>query len=110
MARKTVKAAVSLLLIRSGAESLGFRDDLPSRRASRKILPNLLDCILSNLRSRAALQLEVVVLHHERRRIVHCGVTARPTSLWASQQVRETFPWQTAPRYLIRDRDGVPSS
>ncbi len=47
-----------------------------------------------------------VVLHHERRRIVHFGVTAHPTSLWVSQQIREAFPWETAPRYLIRDRDG----
>jgi len=47
-----------------------------------------------------------IVLHHERRRIVHFGVTAHPTSQWTSQQIREAFPWDTAPRYLIRDRDG----
>ena len=46
-----------------------------------------------------------IVLHHQRRRIVHFGVTAHPTSEWASQQIREAFPWDTAPRYLIRDRD-----
>jgi transposase InsO family protein len=46
-----------------------------------------------------------IVLHHERRRIVHFGVTAHPTSEWTSQQVREAFPWETAPRHLIRDRD-----
>ncbi len=47
-----------------------------------------------------------IVLHHERRRILHFGVTTHPSSLWASQQIREAFPWDTAPRYLIRDRDG----
>jgi len=47
-----------------------------------------------------------IVLHHERRRIMHFGVTDHPTSLWASQQIREAFPWDTAPGYLIRDRDG----
>jgi hypothetical protein len=47
-----------------------------------------------------------IVLHHGRRSIVHFGVTAHPTSHWASQQIREAFPWETAPRYLIRDRDG----
>jgi putative transposase len=47
-----------------------------------------------------------IVLHHERRHIVHFGVTAHPTSHWASQQIREAFPWETAPRYLIRDRGG----
>ncbi len=47
-----------------------------------------------------------IILHHERRHIVHFGVTTHPTSHWASQQIREAFPWETAPRYLIRDRDG----
>ena len=32
-------------------------------------------------------------------------MTAHPTSLWTAQQVREAFPWETAPNYLIRDRD-----
>jgi hypothetical protein len=48
-----------------------------------------------------------IVLHHERRRIVHVGVTAYPTADWVAQQIREAFPWDTAPRYLIRDRDGA---
>ena len=46
-----------------------------------------------------------IVLHHERRRIVHFAVTAHPTSGWSAQQIRESFPWDAAPRYLIRDRD-----
>ncbi len=48
-----------------------------------------------------------VVLHHERRRIVHFAVTANPTAAWVAQQIREAFPWDTAPRHMIRDRDGV---
>ena len=48
-----------------------------------------------------------IVLHHERRQIVHFGVTANPTMVWVAQQIREAFPWGTAPRYLIRDRDGA---
>ena len=48
-----------------------------------------------------------IVLHHERRRIVHFGVTAHPTAAWVSQQITEAFPWDTAPRYMIRDRDSV---
>ncbi len=48
-----------------------------------------------------------VVLHHERRRIVHLGVTANPTAAWVAQQIREAFPWDTAPHHMIRDRDGV---
>jgi transposase InsO family protein len=49
----------------------------------------------------------LIVLHHERRRIVHIGVTAHPTATWIKQQMTEAFPWDTAPRYMIRDRDGV---
>ena len=48
-----------------------------------------------------------IVLHHERRQIVHFGVTANPTMAWVAQQIREAFPWGTAPRHLIRDRDGA---
>jgi len=48
-----------------------------------------------------------IVLHHERRRIVHFDVTAHPTALWIKQQITEAFPWDTAPSYLIRDRDSA---
>ena len=48
-----------------------------------------------------------VVLHHDRRRIVHLGVTTNPTAAWVAQQIREAFPWDTAPRHVIRDRDSV---
>jgi putative transposase len=47
-----------------------------------------------------------VVLSHERRRVIHFRVTTEPTAAWVSQQLREAFPFDTAPRYLIRDRDG----
>ena len=48
-----------------------------------------------------------IVLHHERRRVVHFGVTAHPTTAWIKQQVTEALPWETAPRYLVRDWDSV---
>jgi len=44
---------------------------------------------------------------HERRRILHFAVTAHPTAEWSVQQLREAFPWDTAPRYLLRDRDRI---
>jgi len=47
----------------------------------------------------------LVILAHERRRIVHVGVTEHPTAAWTVHQVREAVPWDRAPRYLIRDRD-----
>jgi putative transposase len=48
-----------------------------------------------------------VVLAHERRRVVHINVTDAPTAQWTAQQLVEAFPWDTAPRYLLRDRDAV---
>jgi transposase InsO family protein len=48
-----------------------------------------------------------LVLAHERRRIVHFAVTAHPTAEWTAQQMREAFPWDAAPRYLLRDRDRI---
>ena len=48
-----------------------------------------------------------VVLAHHRRRVVHFNVTAAPTPAWTGQQLVEAFPWDTAPRYLLRDRDGL---
>jgi transposase InsO family protein len=48
-----------------------------------------------------------VVLRHERRRVVYFNVTAHPTSTWVAQQLREAFPFDQAPCYLIRDRDGA---
>ena len=48
-----------------------------------------------------------LVLAHDRSRIVHLGVTAHPTAEWAAQQLREAFPWDSAPRFLLRDRDRI---
>lgn len=48
-----------------------------------------------------------VVLRHDRREIVHFNVTASPTAAWVSQQLRNAFPFDAAPKYLIRDRDGI---
>jgi putative transposase len=48
-----------------------------------------------------------LVLAHERRRIVHFAVAAHPTAEWTAQQLREAFSWDTAPRYLLWDRDRI---
>ena len=47
----------------------------------------------------------MVILAHDRREIVRFDVTEHPTAVWLSRQVTEAFPWDTAPRYLLRDRD-----
>ena len=41
------------------------------------------------------------------RDLVSINVTANPTAEWIARQITEAFPWNAAPRYLIRDRDGV---
>jgi hypothetical protein len=48
----------------------------------------------------------VVLLHH-RRRVVHFNLTDSPTAAWTSQQIVEAFPDDSAPRYLLRDRDSI---
>ena len=45
------------------------------------------------------------ITSHDRRRIVHFNVTKHPTSLWIVQQLREAFPFDSAPKFLIFDRD-----
>ena len=47
----------------------------------------------------------MIILAHDRRRIMHTAVTEHPAAAWLSRQVTEAFPWDTAPRYLLRDRD-----
>ena len=55
--------------------------------------------------STARLLFILVILAHERRRIVHVAITEHPTAALTTQQIREAFPWADAPTYLIRDRD-----
>ena len=47
------------------------------------------------------------MLSHDRRSVLHFNVTDHPTAQWTAQQVIEAFPFETAPRYLLRDRDGI---
>lgn len=47
----------------------------------------------------------MLILVHDRRKIACFDVTQYPTAAWLSRQVTEAFPWDTAPRYLLRDRD-----
>jgi transposase InsO family protein len=47
----------------------------------------------------------LVIIRHGRRIWVSFGVTENPTAEWISRQITEAFPWDHAPRYLIRDRD-----
>ena len=46
----------------------------------------------------------LVVITHERRKIIHFNITAAPTAEWTAQQVVNAFPYDTLPKYLLRDR------
>ena len=97
------QAAVSKYMVRHPS---------PPSQSWRTFLTNHADCLASIdffvvPTATFHLLFGFIVLHHERRQIVHFGVTANPTMAWVAQQIREAFPWGTAPRYLIRDRDGA---
>jgi putative transposase len=49
----------------------------------------------------------LVMLAHHRRRVVHFNVTEHPTAAWTAQQIVDAFPDDSAPFYLLRDRDQV---
>lgn len=48
----------------------------------------------------------VLIRHHDRR-LLHIGVTKNPTALWTSQQIREAFPFDQPPKYLLHDNDSI---
>jgi len=48
-----------------------------------------------------------LMLRHDRRRVVHFNVTVSPTAEWTAQQIVEAFPYEEAPRFILRDRDGI---
>ncbi len=49
----------------------------------------------------------LIVMAHDRRRLLHFNVTGHPTAQWTAQQRVETFPWETSPTSLLRDRDAI---
>jgi hypothetical protein len=48
-----------------------------------------------------------VVLRHDRRELLHVNVTDHPTAVWTTQQIVDAFPDESAPRFLLRDRDAI---
>lgn len=48
-----------------------------------------------------------IVLRHNQRRIVHFNITTNPTVQWTVQQIKEAFPYDQSPKYLLRDRDAI---
>ena len=48
-----------------------------------------------------------IVLRHDRRQVVHFDITTNPSAEWTAQQIVNAFPYDEAPRFLIRDHDGI---
>ncbi len=48
-----------------------------------------------------------IILWNDRRKVVHFNATMNPSAEWTAQQIVEACPWDTAPKYLIRDRDSI---
>ena len=49
----------------------------------------------------------LVILSHGRRKLIYHAATTHPTAEWIARQIIEAFPWDEAPKYLVRDRDAV---
>ena len=49
----------------------------------------------------------IIILKNNRRKVIHFNVTEHPTAQWTVQQIVEAFPWDTVPKYLLRDRDAI---
>ena len=49
----------------------------------------------------------LIVITHERRKVIHFNITEAPTVEWTAQQVVNAFPYDSAPKYLLRDRDSI---
>ena len=49
----------------------------------------------------------LVIMRHGRRQLLSISVTDHPTAEWIARQITEAFPWDEAPDYMIRDRDGA---
>jgi hypothetical protein len=49
----------------------------------------------------------LIVMHHERRKLVHFNITDLPLAAWTAQQIVNAFSYDTAPKYLLRDGDSI---
>jgi len=88
------------------------RERKPPSQTWRTFLDNHVDCLASvDFFTVPTATFRVlycfVVLCHERRRVVHFNVTDHPTEQWTAQQLIEAFLYDSALRYLIRDRDSI---
>ena len=105
-------AKLGITVAKSTVEKYMVRDAKPPSQTWRSFLRNHAKEIVSIdfivvPTVRFTMLYVLVFLSIERRRVIHFNVTEHPTAAWTAQQVVEAFPWDTAPKYLLRDRDGI---
>ena len=49
----------------------------------------------------------LIIMHYDRRKVVHFNITDSPSASWTAQQIVNAFPYDTTPKYLLRDRDSI---
>jgi len=105
-------AKIGIVVAKSTVEKYMVRTKKPPSQTWRSFLENhakqivSIDFIVAPT-VRFTMLYVLVFLSIDRRRVIHFNITAHPTAEWTAQQVIEAFPWDTAPRYLLRDRDGI---
>ncbi len=105
-------AKLGITASKSSVEKYMVRNKNPSSQSWRSFLENhakeivSIDFIVAPT-VRFTMLYVLVFLSLDRRRVIHFNVTAHPTAEWTAQQAIEAFPWDTAPKYLLRDRDGI---
>ena len=105
-------AKIDIVIAKSTVEKYMVRTKKPPSQSWRSFLENhakeivSIDFIVAPT-VRFTVLYVLVFLSLDRRRVIHFNVTAHPTAEWTAQQVIEAFPWDTAPKYLLRDRDGI---
>jgi hypothetical protein len=88
------------------------RGSKPPSQTWRTFLQNHLKAVVSiGFFAVTTLRFEILYvflgLAHDRHRIIHFGVTAHPASEWTAQQLREVFPWDSAPRFFLVAETGT---
>jgi transposase InsO family protein len=103
---------LGIAVVKSGFEKYRVRPRRPPSLSWRTFLKNHLTELFAlhfftvpTVRCKVLFML--VVLAHARRRVLQFNVTEHPTARWTAQQLVQAFPWETAPKYLLRDRDAV---
>ena len=105
-------AKLGISVTKSTVEKYRVRGRKPPSPTWRAFLKNhAKDVVSIDFLARPTVRFKILYvflfLSVERRRIIHFGLTEHPSAAWAAQQVVEAFPWETAPRYLLRHRDAI---